>query len=309
MGPKQRYYNWDPGAILLQPSVRRMGAEAFGGLMSLVLEAMVSPDGWLPSDEEELRLLARLSPKSYEKYAPLYKSLMVKSDETGFSFDFVQESYRKTVAKSEQAQAAAEARWQDSRKGESTDQADAKHQQSGGKAVASADASEREEKKREDKKRELSQSVGDRRGGGYGEEFESFWGAWKALGGKTSLNKSESHKAWLKAIKRGASAEDIMGGVVSYERYLAFREKGGKTDVRDFVPMPETWLNQNRYGAEYPEEVAVAIIGEPVSGRDFYWRSWTEGTGNAEYVGKFTIINGEKTEEPFSLKAWRERQK
>ena len=98
-----------------------------------------------------------------------------------------------------------------------------------------------------------------------------------------------------------------MRGLRAYDSYLSHREKSGKPDSRDFIPMPETWLNQDRWASEYPEEVKKAIVKEPVSGKDFYWKDC--GSGGETVLGRFWIRNGEQTDERFKDQEWKELRK
>lgn len=279
-----------------------MNAEAFGGYCSLLVESWLDPAGSLPDDPEELPILARMSKASWARYEKTIRSLFTSEGGRLFS-PVVTEARDQAIKRSELGKQAAEVRWSDDRKEEPKSDADVKRKQSGG------NAKEKEKVKEKEKENQSSCSSGGATGGGggYPSEFEEFWLAYKGLGGKTALNKKASFQSWLKTLKRGATAEDILRGIRAYDAYLGHRERTGKTDAREFVPMPETWLNQDRWGAEYPEETVKAIVKDPVSGRDFYWKEVESESGPA--MGRFWIEGGEKTDRRFNEDEWRKKRK
>ena len=73
------------------------------------------------------------------------------------------------------------------------------------------------------------------------EEFEVFW---KQVPNK--IGKGAARTAYAKAIKGGATHDEILAGVESYRQYEAKREK-----QQDYRPLhPATWLNQERWADE-----------------------------------------------------------
>lgn len=306
-GPK--YWSWAPEGLLRDPLVRRMSAEAFGGFMSLLIEAWFDPQGSLPDDQEELEILSRLGGR-WSKHGPAILSRWTLSEDGRWHHDIVDDAISRAAKKSEQAQKAVEAREekkQEDRKVEPSDVSD-DHQtiiQGKGKGKGK----EKEKEKIGGKPPSPPEGIATTR---YSPGFEAFWEAWRALKPKTTLNKKGSFESYKKALGRGATDDDLLQAVKAYGRFITHREKTGKVDQRDFIPMPETWLNQDRWTSEYPDEVVETMVGDPVSGRDFYWDSVPDPRGGkfSNMVGRFRLgPNGERTGEPFNDQQWREDQK
>lgn len=70
--------------------------------------------------------------------------------------------------------------------------------------------------------------------------FDDFWKSWPA--GTRKVNKKGCAAKWKRIIAEGADPSDVMRGL----------EASKQTDdwSRGFVPMPMTWLNQERWKAE-----------------------------------------------------------
>ena len=313
-----RYCSWAPEFLLRDHSVRRMGAEAFGGYCSLLIEAWLDPDGSLPDDDVELALLSRLGSKGWAKFGPSLR-LLFFIDSSRLRSEIVDEARDRAQKRSTQGKLAVEARIEKSRYVESG-KPSGDHRGIIGRSSKDSPLDQPYEKEKEKEKEKVkvkeetpspSSSVGsDKPTGKVSEEFESFWKAWRALGPKTTLNKQRTLEAWRKTLRRGATPDDLLQAIKVYDRYITHREKSGKTDQRDFIPMPETWLNQDRWASEYPEELFDSMIGEPISGRDFYWKTFKDEKGH-DVMGKFVIDpeTGEKTDDRFKLSIWKERQK
>jgi hypothetical protein len=80
--------------------------------------------------------------------------------------------------------------------------------------------------------------------GGFSEAFEKFWEEIP-----TRIGKGSAWRAWLAALKRGASVAEIMAGIEKYRRYESRR--AGQAGYRPLHPA--TWLNQDRWADELPD--------------------------------------------------------
>ena len=98
--------------------------------------------------------------------------------------------------------------------------------------------------------------------GKYPARFEQFWQAYRALGCTRPHNKAASLKAYQRALTR-AEHEVIMDGLERYAVHLDEREAIGHHDARDYVPMPQTWLNQARWDTEYPAQQLRIVSRDP----------------------------------------------
>lgn len=76
-------------------------------------------------------------------------------------------------------------------------------------------------------------------------EFDKFW-----KGVPNKLGKGDARTAYMKAIKNGATPEEIIGGVATYIAYEAKRSR-----QPDYRPLhPSTWLNGERWNDELPRQ-------------------------------------------------------
>lgn len=271
-----------------------MDAETFGGFCSLLIEQWLDPSGSLEQDEDQLALLARMSAKSWAKSRKQILALFTLNDDDRLSCEIVSEALERAQSRSESARKAVEVR--ESRKVESGSGSNDKQK----KIERSSNSEGEGEGKRKSKKLD-----GINPSSSYPETFESFWLAWKGLGSKRDLNKAGSFKSWQKAIAKGVTAETLVSAVKEYGAFVNEREKS-KPDMRDFIPAPETWLNQDRWSSEYPTSVTVAISGDPVNGRDFYWAEVKDGEG-VERMKRLKIVEGKRTNNPFDEQEWRKK--
>jgi uncharacterized protein YdaU (DUF1376 family) len=277
-----------------------MGAEPFGGYCSLLLEAWLDPDGSLANDPEELALLSRLGKKGWAQHGAKLMTLFEVVDDRLRS-EIIEEAREKANRRRESAKVAVTARIEKARYVEpepaSTDD----------RPMIDRSSKEKEKEKEKVKEKEPNPVGFDKPTVTREIDFEAFWIGWKSLGSKTTLNKKATLESWRKAIRRGATPDDLLQAIKVYDRYLKHREKNGKPDSRDFIPMPETWLNQDRWSSEYPEDVLDGMVGDPISGRDFYWKSFKDAKGY-EVMGKFWIDpeTGEKTDRSFNDAKWRQ---
>lgn len=298
-GPK--YWSWAPEGLLRDPLIRRMGAEAFGGFMSLLIEAWFNPEGSLPDDEAELAILSRLGPRWPKHGAAILGRWRLSEDDGRWHHDIVDDAIARATKKSKQGKDAVDER---ERKRQERRKVEANNGPDDDREVIQGKGKEKEKEKIGGKPPKPPGIAATR----YTEGFEAFWEAWRALKPTTSLNKKGAFESYRNALSRGATDDDLLQAVAVYSRYISHREKSGKVDQRDYIPMPETWLNKDRWTSEYPQEVAEAMVGEPVSGRDFYWAT-TEVPGQAPTMGRCRLgPKGERTGEPFDLAKWRKDQ-
>lgn len=292
-----------------------MSAEEFGAYTSLLMEIWLDPSASLPIDPDQLAIYSRLG-AAWPKYEDKLMALFYVMDGRLRS-EIVDEARDRIEKRSEQAREAVAER--ERRKAESG-QPKPKTPSDDDRKINDRSSKEKEKEKVNEKEKakgkEESPSSPQGDGGGakpsrmtYSPGFEAFWKAWRDLGGKTTLNKLHAFDAYKKCLRRGATDADLLAAVAVYDKFLSYRTKTGKTDARDFVPMPETWLNQDRWTSEYPDEVLDQMVGTPVSGRDFYWRDFKDAKGY-NVLGRCKLgPNGEKTEEPFSEAEWKAAQR
>lgn len=271
-----------------------MDAETFGGFCSLLIEQWLDPSGSLDQDDEQLRLLARMSAKSWAKCRKQILALFSLNEDDRLSCEIVSEALERAQSRSESARKAVEIR--ESRKVESEKKSPDKRK----KIEGSSNSEGEGEGKSEGKGKKLD---GINPSSSYPETFEGFWLAWKKLGSKRGMNKAGSYKSWLKAVAKGVTPDTLIQAVNEYGLFIDEREKV-KKDMREFIPDPETWLNQDRWSSEYPQTTTVSIKTDPVNGRDFYWAE-IEGEGGVSRMTRLKIVDGKRTEDLFDEQKWR----
>jgi uncharacterized protein YdaU (DUF1376 family) len=313
-----------------------MGAEAFGGFVALLMEAWFDSQGSVPADPAELAVMSRLGTRGWARHGATILSRWTLIDGR-FRHELLDEALARAAKKSDQAKKAATARdatrvarpvpsaapGQNCRKREPEPVADDTQAEqrpvsttvTGCVPCGTADDVPRgrqkekeKEKEKEKKKEQTSNGVALSR---YTMAFEEFWKAWRALKPKTALNKRGACESYGRALKRGASDGDLLQAVAAYGRYIDRRETAGKMDQREYIPMPETWLNQDRWTSEYPDDEQDAMPSGPLGGRDFYWENVPDPKGDQlnGRVGRFRLgPGGERTGEPFNEDRWREAQ-
>jgi len=82
-------------------------------------------------------------------------------------------------------------------------------------------------------------------------DFTAFWQVWPKRVGKL-----QAEKAWKAALKRGASAEQIISRAA---RQAEIWQQTGKD--RQYMPHPSTWLNAGRYDDDQPDTGTVPVAG------------------------------------------------
>ena len=60
------------------------------------------------------------------------------------------------------------------------------------------------------------------------------------------INKAQAQKAYIKAIKQGATDEQLANGAIEYQQWC---DHNGT--AREYICHPATWLNQGRWENEY----------------------------------------------------------
>lgn len=145
----------------------------------------------------------------------------------------------------------------------------------------------------------------------YEAAFEEFWGRYKAIGGTTTMNKSQSAKAFSAALGRGATVEDIIAGI---DRYAAHQNAliTAQPSKRAFVKMPTTWLNQSDWTAEYPVVAIEKPRGssdpegapEPKAGLDYFQRIRTVKTAHGTNAMQIRLSIYQDDYVRFDLPGW-----
>lgn len=87
-----------------------MGAEEFGGYTSLLIEAWLDPDGSLPDDDEELRLLARMDSKQWGKHGGKLRALFTLEPDGRLHSHVVDTPRNRAITRSQKARDAVAAR-------------------------------------------------------------------------------------------------------------------------------------------------------------------------------------------------------
>lgn len=302
MADGPRYCSWSPEKLLRDPRVRLLEAEPFGAFTSILVELFLSEEASLPDDDETLALCSRLG-KKWPKYEKRLRALFVM--EAGrVTHPIVDEALLLIATRSKNAKLAVSARI--------------------AKIKLAKDQQERDEKSKKVEpvnestdEQSIIQGEGKRKGKGEGKDtysqkeinllFEEFASSWKALGSTRPFNRAEALKSYQKASQR-APLDQINKAVKVYGDFIKARLVT-KPDMKEFIPLASTWLNQSSWTTEYPQATIRKIKGEPTQGIDFYWDS-IESIGEdgkpRTVTGQFKIKNGEKTQIPFRASEWRE---
>lgn len=309
-----RYCSWAPDILLRDPIARRMNAEQFGGYCSLLIEAWFDPEGSLPLDDEELRILSRLDGEAWPRNKNVILKLFTIDNGRIYS-PIVDEARERALKRSEAGKTAAEARL-NYRKLKLENSTNVEQTSTNVEQTLTDVEQEKQIRTTKEKEKGIEKGIEKNNSivsrnretrASLVQDFERFWVAWKALGPKTTLNKVNAKNAFEKAVRRGATADDIISAVGVYDKYLSYREKNGRPESREFIPMAETWLNQDRFTSEYPAVIFETVITEPIAGKDFYWGNVIENEN--EYVARFEILaDGTRTENRFDPEKWKNRK-
>ncbi|MCF2502746.1 hypothetical protein L0663_05110 [Dyadobacter sp. CY107] len=71
--------------------------------------------------------------------------------------------------------------------------------------------------------------------------FEKFYSVYPRR-----INKAQAQKSYIKAIKSGATDEQLINGAIEYQQWC---DRNGT--ARENICHPATWLNQGRRGNDY----------------------------------------------------------
>lgn len=95
-------------------------------------------------------------------------------------------------------------------------------------------------------------------------DFEALWKLYPR-----KSRKNDAYKAYLKALKEGATNEEIQNGILAYKKQIQVQ----KTDMQ-FVAQGGTWFNQQRWKDEYDTGTAQS----PANDYDD-WNEFSAGGG------------------------------
>lgn len=88
----------------------------------------------------------------------------------------------------------------------------------------------------------------------YNDEFENFWKLYPK-----KIDKSDAHKAYIKAIKTGASHDHLASRAESFSKY----NERAATEQK-YIPAAATWINKKRWENDYDSmQVGSTKLGKP----------------------------------------------
>ena len=136
------------------------------------------------------------------------------------------ERYNATCfARSEAGKRGAEARWNNN-----SHDGDGKNSKSHLSYGKNSQDKDKDKEKEKDKDKDINTLVG----------FDEFWAAYPKKTGK-----GEARKAWEKIKPRAALLEQMLNAITWQSQSEQWRKDGGQ-----YIPMPATWLNQQRWEDE-----------------------------------------------------------
>ena len=249
-----RYCSWAPDRLLRDPSVRRMGAEPFGGYCSLLTEAWLDPSGSLPCDPVELSLLARMSKTSWAKHQGVILPLFYEEGGRFFS-PIIDEARANILKKSQIGRRAVEVR--EMKRSESCLQLEFKSASDDHRTII--DRSSKEKEKEKEKENPPSTPSGSRKAssGGIGakalrkgdpkneETWAQFDAAYPRPSNGRKLERAEARLIWDLLVENDEFIPNIIEGAKEYRTWVETLRKG------KFVAMMTTWLNQRRWEESY----------------------------------------------------------
>ena len=146
------------------------------------------------------------------------------------------ERYNATCsARSEAGRRGAEARWNSN-----SHDGDGKNSKS--HLPYGKNSQDKEEEKEKDKDKDINTLVG----------FDEFWQAYPKKTGK-----GEARKAWAKIRPNAELLQQMLNAIAWQSQSEQWRKDGGQ-----FIPMPSTWLNQQRW-----EDEGVIVPAKPKSSK------------------------------------------
>lgn len=201
----------------LMGGTSRMDGTEFGAYALLFLNCYQDSTHTLPADDEEIRIIARVSPKVWRRIRDKVMKKFVRTAD-GWRHKRVEEEIAKMLRKSSKNSANALERWK-------TPNANALPE---GEEVASGSHCESDATQNPKSKTKKPSSYND-------PEFEKFWFAWPH---ERRCEKPKAYREWKEA-KRKCPPERLL----EYEaRYL-----DGKQAKEGFAPYPARWLKYERW--------------------------------------------------------------
>lgn len=79
----------------------------------------------------------------------------------------------------------------------------------------------------------------------YSDDFETFWGYYPK--GLASYNKQLTFTQWLGRLKEGDKAEEMIFGVIGYQKYCVATNKIGS----DYIKLPSTFIGKKKHFRGY----------------------------------------------------------
>ena len=253
-----RYCSWAPERILRDPIVRRMDAEAFGGYLSLLVEQWLDQEGTLPSDDETLALLSRMTLKTWVRHKAAILSLFHETEGGRLSSEIVSDARDRAVQRSEAAKAAVEER---ERKRQERLKGEPKQPSTDDPAISEGSSKEKEKENVKDKVKENkppSSPSGTRKASsgskpkalqkGNPENAES-WARFDAVYPRPSngrkLERADARLTWDLLVEDGEDMEKVIEGAIRYRDWIK------DLDKFQYVAMMTTWFNQRRWEEGY----------------------------------------------------------
>lgn len=250
-----RYCSWAPDRLLRDAVVRRMNAEAFGGYVSLLVEAWLDPSGRLPTDAESLALLARMGKAAWSKYAKTILSLF--EEDGGFLYSpIVDEAREKIARKSQIGKAAVEAR--EKRRAEKLGQLEPNPASDDDRPIIARLSKEKEKEKENPPSNPSPAGSGPRKASSgtkpkalrkgdpkNAETWDAFDTVYPRPSNGRKLERADARLTWDLLAEDGEDMGKVVEGATRYRAWIDALKK------REYVAMMTTWLNQRRWEESY----------------------------------------------------------
>jgi uncharacterized protein YdaU (DUF1376 family) len=196
---------------------RHLSAAQHGAYLLLLMTAWRMPDCALPDDDDTLARWACMDRRTWERNKPVVMAFWTRSEDAKWRQGRLLDERKYVADKSNKNSGAAKARWLKNKK---PDHANALPDRCQPDAPTPTPTPTPKPLK------------------GYDPPFEKFWSAYP----KNGASKSESFKAWQKAIG-SADPETITNALPNFVRYLAASDTP--------TAHATTWLNQQRWTIDY----------------------------------------------------------
>lgn len=83
------------------------------------------------------------------------------------------------------------------------------------------------------------------------------------------INKAQALKAYTKAIKLGATDEQLVNGAIEYQQWC---DRNGT--AREYICHPATWLNQSRWENDYRTDDRASKPRDQAMANDRAKQAW-----------------------------------